>query len=218
MKGLWPALPVYAVLACTALLTACSNPGYNDNPSQQMTNARVGCPAATDFFAVYFRIRYQPPAEHQDARQRKDVFRSYCEDIPGPGKIFFTADLVGAELRRTAIGIRIVEQEFKGGDENDAENFKDLRTISEEPATTYSKGVVETHFALDKNGNYAIYLMRGGENSASSADRLRIPLKVGKQTGANLLIIFALIILGISSGLALIGFVAYWYMRRRGAL
>ena len=218
MKVFQLELLLYPLLVCTALMTACTSPGYNNNPSQQITNARVGCLAATDFFAVYFSVHLQPSSENQNARITKELFRSYCKDIPTPGKVFFTADLVGSELRRIPIGIRIVEQEFTGGDESHTENFKDLRTISEVLATPYQKGVVESHFELNKNGYYAIYLIRGGEDAVSEEDKLRIPLNVGVDSGAKLLMTRIITIFGIASGLALIGFVAFRYMRRRKAL
>ena len=218
MKLLQPEFRLYALLVCTALMTACTSPGYNDNPSQQITNARVGCLAATDFFAVYFSVHLQPSNENHNARITKELFRSYCKDIPTPGKVFFTADLVGSELRRIPIGIRIVEQDFTGGDESHTENLKDLRTISEVLPKIYSKGVIESHFELNKIGYYAIYLIRGGQDAASEEDKLRIPLNVGIDFGVKLLMTRIVTIVSIASGLALIGFVAFRYMRRRKAL
>ena len=217
MKLLQAELLRDAVLVCTTLMTACTSPGYNNNPSQQITNVRVGCPAATDFFAVYFSVRVQPPVENQDARIKKDVFRSYCQDIPTPGKIFFTADLVGNELRQIPIGIRIVEREF-ADDESRSGNLKDLRTIAEIPAKTYSNGVIETYFELDRKGSYAIYLTRGGEGAVSEQDKLTIPLNVGVRTGARPLITGVVEIFAVATVLALIGFVVFRYVRRRMAL
>ncbi|MBP1149973.1 hypothetical protein [Methylocaldum sp. RMAD-M] len=218
MKVFQPEFRLYALLVCTALVTACTSPGYNDNPSQQMTNARIGCLASTDFFAVYFSVHLQPPDENQNARLTKELFRSYCQDIPTPGKVFFTADLVGNEPRSMPIGIRIVEQEFTGGDESDAENFKDLRTISEVLAKTYSKGVIESHFDLDTNGHYAIYLIKGGTDAVPEQDILRIPLNVGADSGVERLTTRIVSLFGIASGLALIGFAASRFRRRRKIL
>lgn len=217
MKVFQSALLLYALLVCTALMTACTNPGYNDNPSQQITTARVGCPATTDFFSVYFNVHLQPSNENQDARITKELFRSYCEDIPTPGKVFFTVDMVGDELKKTPIGIRIVEQEFTGGDENNTENFKDIHTIAEVPAKAYSKGVIETQFDINENGAYAIYLIRGGADAVSEQDRLRIPLNVGVDASKQRLIKRIATMFGIASGLVLTGFMAFRYMRKRKA-
>lgn len=210
-----PGLLLYALLVCAALMTACTNPGYNNNPSQQITTPRAGCPVASDFLAVYFSVRVQPSAEYQDPRITKEVFRPYCEEIPTPGKIFLTADLVGDELKRIPIGIRVVEQEFNGDDASRSGNFKDLRIISEVLAKPYPKGVIESDFELDKNGYYAIYLIRSGEGGVSEQDRLRIPLHVGPVAGANSLIPQALAIFGIASVLGLIGVLVFRYVRRR---
>jgi hypothetical protein len=199
------------------LISACSNPGYNDNPSQQMTKATVGCLVATDFFAVYFSAYIQPIGDNANAKDKKALFRSYCKDIPTAGKAYFTADLVGPELRETPISIRIVEQEFTGGDESNAENFKDIRTLSEVPAKLYSKGVVEAQAQLDKNGYYAMYLSMGGEDAISEEDKLRIPLHVGANPDETP--VRTQLIMGLAGafGLALVGFVAYRFMRRRDA-
>lgn len=214
MKSFKPIL-FCALTACALLLAACTNPGYNDNPSQQMTKATVGCLVATDFFAVYFSAYIQPTGENAKAQDKKALFRSYCKNIPMTGKAFFTADLVGSELREMPIGIRVVEQEFLGGDESKAENFKDIRTISEVPAKLYSKGVVEAQALLEKNGYYAMYLIMGGEDAISDEDKLRIPLHVGVDPDEKPLATRMGIIAGITAGFGLIGFVAFRFMRRR---
>lgn len=182
-----------------------------------MTKATVGCLVATDFFAVYFSAYIQPTGENTKVQDKKALFRSYCKNIPMTGKAYFTADLVGSELRETPIGIRIVEQEFTGGDEAKAENFKDIRTLSEVPAKLYPKGVVEAQAMLDKNGYYAIYLIMGGEDAISEEDKLRIPLHVGVDSEAKPMSTRIITIAGITFGLALLGFVASRFIRRYNA-
>lgn len=213
MKSTYPIL--LSLLFSALLLTACSNPGYNDNPSQIPTKATVGCLVANDFYAVHFSAYIKPKDDAKGiAGDRKALFRSYCKDIPKPGTAFFTADLVGSELRGMPIGIRIVEQELTGSDESKAENFKDLRTLTETPAKLFPRGVVEAQAELDKNGYYALYLMIGGE-AVSDEDRLRIPLHVGVDPDAKPMITRVAIGAGITLGFTLIGFVAYRFMRRR---
>lgn len=215
MKDLHSGTLLHALLVCSGLMAACTSPGYNNNPSQQMTNARIGCPAATEFFAVYFSVHVQPPLENQDEKITKELFRSYCQDIPTLGKVFFTADLVGSELRKIPIGIRVVEQAFPDGGENNADNSNDLITVSEFPPKTYSKGAIEIQFELDKSGYYAVYLIRNGRDAISKEDELRIPLNVGIESGIKRLLTRLPIFLGIATGLALIVFVAFRFMRQR---
>ncbi|ESS71752.1 hypothetical protein MGMO_91c00030 [Methyloglobulus morosus KoM1] len=219
MKLPYPHL-AFLLFIGSLLLTACESPGYNDNPSQQMTKATVGCLVATDFFAVYFSAYIKPANDSNTkmtVKDRKALFRSYCKNIPTTGTAFFTADVVGDELRQTPIGIRIVEQELTGGDEDKAENFKDIRTIAEIPAKLYPRGAVEAQAQLDKNGYYAIYLMVGGEEALSDEDKLRIPLHVGVDPDANPIRTYIAIGIGGTVGLALIGFVAYRFMRRQNS-
>lgn len=198
-----------ALSVCLALVAACGSPGYNDNPSQQISDAKLGCPAATEFFAVYFSIRVQPPSENQDATLTRQQFRSYCNDLPSPGKVFFIADLVGNELRDTPLAVRVAEQEFTGLDASRAENFQDLRTLAELAAKTYANGVIEASFDVDKPGYYAVYISRGRE--AAEQDSLRIPLNIGVDADARLLGTRLAGLLGVA-GLA---FVGHWALGRR---
>ncbi len=218
MKSYHPAYLI--ILLLSALLTACnSNPSDNNNPSQTMTKATVGCLVANDFYAVYFSAYIKPAGDltKTSAKDKKALFRSFCKDIPTTGTAFFTADLVGKELRETPISIRIVEQDFIGGDETKAENFKDLRTLAEIPAKLYPRGAVEAHAELDKNGYYAVYLMMG-EEALSEEDRLRIPLHIGVDPDARPIWMRMSIAIGIIFGFALISFVAFRFMRRRNNL
>jgi hypothetical protein len=216
MKSPYSALRLFLLISML-LLTACENPGYNDNPSQVMTKATVGCLVATDFYAVYFSAYVKPPIDNAklSTQDKKALFRSFCKNIPATGMGYFTADVVGEELRKTPIGIRVVEQEFVGGDESKAENFKDIRTISEIPAKLYPRGAVEAQAQLDKNGYYAIYLLIGGEEALSDEDKLRIPLHVGVDPDAKPIGTYIAIGIGSILGLALLVFVAFRFIRRR---
>ena len=108
-----------------------------------------------------------------------------------------------------------MEQEFLGGYESKAENFKDIRTIAEIPAKLYPRGAVEAQAQLDKKGYYAIYLMVGGEEAISDEDKLRIPLHVGVDPDAKPIGTYMTIGIASILGLALISFVAFRFMRRR---
>ena len=183
---------------CAVLMTACGSPGYNNNPSQQIADNRVGCEAATDFFAVNFTIHLQPADLSEDPRIAKEVFRSYCHEVPQPGNVFFTADLVGNDLRKVPVGIRLVEREFLGGDPALPESFADRAISAEVAAAPYPKGVIESRFVLERNGYYAIDLIRGGDAGVPEKDRLRIPLTVGVSVGAAPLVKAGLVKLGIT--------------------
>lgn len=210
----------FALVISLMFLTACTSPGDNDNPSQVMTKATVGCLVANDFYAVYFSAYIKPATDNvkMSAKDKKALFRSYCKDIPISGTAFFTADLVGSELREMPIGIRIVEQALTGNDESKAESFKDIRTISEIPAKLYPRGVVEAQAQLDKNGYYAIYLLMAGDDAASDEDKLRIPLHLGVDPDATPMTTKIIMGVGVTFGFALIGFVGYRFMRRRNNL
>lgn len=196
-------------------MAGCSSPGYNDNPSQQITNSRVGCSGASDFLAVYYSVHVQPLIENQEARITRAMFRPYCNELPTPGRVFFTADLVGDEPRRIPIGIRVVERNLAGGDERTAEGFVDQRTVWEVPQKTYGKGVIESSFELRTAGYYSLYLISGQKDTHPEAAKLVIPLNVGVDSGVTLLMIRIVTLFGIASALALVGFFAFRYLRRR---
>jgi hypothetical protein len=198
------------------LSVACTSPGYNDNPSQQMTKATVGCLVANDFYAVYFSAYIKPVDDAKGIDgDRRALFRSYCKDIPKAGNAFFTADLVGDELRQTPIAVKIVEQELTGGDDKKAENFKDIKVLADIPATVYPKGVVESRADLTKEGYYAIYLTIG-EEAISDEDRLRIPLHVGVDPDAKpLWHRIGMIVASIATFLLIAFFSYFFFMRKR---
>lgn len=193
---------------CATLACACTSPGYNDNPSQQISRGRVGCPAATEFFALYFSLRVQPAVENPEGRIVKEIFRSYCHHIPAPGMFYLTADLVGGELKKTPLAMKVVEENSGTSEEP--------RTIAEYPAKVYDKGVIESSFPIDHIGNFAIYLTRGQDASPSEVDRLRIPLYVGVEPPATLLIVNLLKLAGIGLGVAGLGYLLFRSLRKRG--
>ena len=197
-----------ALILWAALVAACTSPGYNDNPSQQITSSRLGCPAATDFFAVYFNVHLKPMDGDQASSVSRELFRSYCNHIPSPGRVFFTVDLVGSELKKTPIGIRIVERDGVGDQDG-------VRTLSEFPARTYDNGFIDAQFELDRNGDYAVLLTRSREGPASAGDTLSIPLTVGVPAGAELLLTGSIVFVCIALGLAIIGFAVSRRSRKR---
>jgi hypothetical protein len=213
MNAMTPKPLIPAGLAVTLLLAGCTSPGYNDNPSQQMTTGRVGCLAATEFFAVYFNVHVQPATDSTSPRLVKEVFRSYCEDIPIPGRVFFTADLATPDLKRMPIGIQVLEQQFDGYDSRLNKAHRTARTIAEFPDTVYTKGVIELQFELDAPGRYAVYLKRGGKEAVTDYDKLRIPLNVATSTGTAPVISRAGVLIGVASLLAAV--VVLGYLRGR---
>ena len=96
------------------LIAGCGSPGYNDNPSQQITTGRVGCLASAEFFSVYFNTHLKPASETPGSDITRTRFRAYCENLPEPGEVFFTADIIDPEIRKTPIAIRVVEQTSAG--------------------------------------------------------------------------------------------------------
>jgi hypothetical protein len=208
-----PSITTITLTILSSLLLSACQTGYNDNPSQQMTKATVGCLVANDFYAVYFSAYIKPSGTDLD-KDRKKLFKSYCKDIPTPGTAFFTADLVDRDIRTMPIAISIVEQELTGNDDSKAENFKTIRSIAEIPAKQYSRGVVEAQAELPKEGYYALYLTIG-EEAVSEEDKLRIPLHVGVDPEAKPVWERASLGLAVTTGFALIGFVAFRFMRRR---
>ncbi len=207
----------YALAACTAAMTACTSPGYNDNPSQRITKATVGCPAATENFAVHFSVRVQPADEQPGETLNREMFLPYCSDIPSPGRVFLTADLVGDELRRIPVAIRIVRQDT-GKSRSDESDSAIRRTLFDLPATAYPNGVVETSFELTERGHYAIHLIRRGDEAISGEDVLRIPLNVGSDPDANRAGVRNMTVVFGALALAVIGMAIFRYLLRRSRL
>lgn len=169
---------IFSVLLLTSLLTGCDRDKLGTQPQIPDMNS-VGCLITNDFYAVHLSVYVKTATAPKDASDRAALLKPYCQELPVTGKAFFSADLIDRDIRQTPIGIRVVELELTGSDDTKPENFKEVRTITEVPAKTYTKGVVEAQADIDKNGYYALFLLVGGEAAVSDEDKLRIAFHVG---------------------------------------
>jgi hypothetical protein len=137
----------------------------------------VGCLITNDFYAVHFSAYLRPAAtqETQDTDKRA-LLTPYCQELPKPGRAFFAADLIDRDIRKTPIGIRVIEVQNTG---KKVDDFTEIRTISELAPKLYPQGVVETQADIDKNGDYVLMLIIGGEEALSAEDRMKIHFHVG---------------------------------------
>lgn len=164
-----------ALLSSALLTTGCNNDKDQLGTPPQIADINsVGCLIANDFYAVHFSAYLKPSSPKSD--ERKALLTPYCQALPDIGKAFFSADLIDRDIRKTPIGIRVVEIEKTGDKPTD---FKEVRTLNEVEAKIYTKGVVEAQADLDKKGDYALILAIGGEEAISEEDRLKITFHVG---------------------------------------
>lgn len=159
------------ILLFSTLLHGCDKLKFDDKPQIEDINS-VGCLITNDFYAVHFSAYLKSPG----GNDRDALLRPYCQNIPGIGKAFFAADLIDRDIRKTPIGVRVVEVQKTGSKPDD---FTELRTIAEFPAKLYPRGVVEAQADIDKNGDYVLVLIVGGEDALAEEDKLKIPFTVG---------------------------------------
>lgn len=202
-------IPVFGILALGLMLSGCDK--FSSKPQIEDINS-VGCLIENDFYAVHFSAYLKPEGQNAQDSDKKALLTPYCQDLPSPGKAFFAADLIDRDIRKTPIGIRVIEIEKTG---KKAEDFKELRVISEVEPKLYPRGVVDTQANIDKNGEYILILVIGGEEALSAEDRLKIPFHVGgylfglpKQT---LMIISG----SVLAGIAIISLVVFYLRRKR---
>ncbi|NOT11802.1 MAG: hypothetical protein HOP23_08230 [Methylococcaceae bacterium] len=181
MKIISPCLAsVINLLLVSTLLISCNK---NDNTTQPQIADKdsVGCLIANDFYAVHFSVYLKPSHSKQGnaVEDREALLTPYCQELPNTGKAFFAADLIDRDVRKTPIGIRLVELEKTGKDDKKAESFKELKTVLEMAPKLYPRGVVEAQADIAKEGYYALYLAIGGDEALSEDDRLRIQIHVG---------------------------------------
>ena len=176
LRGL--ALPV--LLAVLFMLGGCDKLGFKQPTSNALGNRPdLDCLIANDFYAVHFSAYVQPNKDEitQDA---KAAFVPFCQKIPRAGKMFFTADLIDRDIRTTPIGIKIVEVEKTG--QKAADEWREIRVVTEIPAKLYPRGAVEAQAEIDKNGNYLLYLLIG--DAIEEDDRFKVALEVGVDPNA----------------------------------
>jgi hypothetical protein len=207
---------IFAVLLLMGLLTGCDRDKLGTQPQIPDMNT-VGCLITNDFYAVHFSVYVKTAAAPKDASDRAALLKPYCQELPTTGKAFFAADLIDRDIRKTPIGIRVVELELTGSDDTKPENFKEVRTITEVPAKEYSKGVVEAQADIDKNGYYALFLLIGGEEAISDEDKMRIAFHVGGDPDALAKQTVMLIAGGAAMLLLVIIIAVVWYRKKRKA-
>ena len=165
---------ILSTIISSLLLTGCNNDKLGTPPQIADINS-VGCLIANDFYAVHFSA-YLKPTTPLEGNDREALLKPYCQELPSTGKAFFSADLIDRDIRKTPIGIRVIEIEKTGDKPTD---FKEIRTLNEVPPKIYSKGVVEAQADLDKLGDYSLILAIGGDEAISEEDRLKINFHVG---------------------------------------
>jgi hypothetical protein len=153
-------------------LAGCNISEKLGTPPQIADVNSVGCLVANDFYAVHFSAYLKP----KQGNEREALLTPYCQELPDIGRVFFAADLIDRDIRKTPIGIRVVEIEKIGDKPSD---FKEIRELNKVEPKIYSKGVVEAQADLDKKGDYALILLIGGEEAISDEDKLKIKLHVG---------------------------------------
>ena len=200
-------LVVFSLLGCDKL-----GINFNKNTSSPVGNRpELDCIIANDFYAVHFSA-YIQPGKDDVSKDAKAAFVPYCQQIPRPGKMFFTADLIDRDIRTTPIGIRIVEVEKTG--QTAPDDIREIRTVAEIPSKLYPRGAVEAQAEIDKNGDYVLYLMIG--EAMEDDDKFRVPLEVGVDPNALTIKEIAMIAGGIVLLIGLI-FLAYFLTNKRKA-
>jgi hypothetical protein len=162
------------LLTIALVASGCNKDNETGQAPQIASKDKVGCLATNDFYAVHFSAYLQPSVELKNV-DRAALLKPFCKELPGAGKVFFSADLIDDDIRETPIGIRVVEVNNNAKTGNSTE----IRTLTEVPAKTYPKGVVEAQATVDKDGDYAMILLVGGDNAKSEDDKLTIPFHVG---------------------------------------
>jgi hypothetical protein len=172
---------IVSLLCMSILLTGCDKFQDKSKPPQIQDLNSVGCLIANDFYAVHFSAYLKPTQniKELDLKEREALLQPYCQEVPKPGKLFFSADLIDRDVRQTPVGVRVVELEQTGSDETKIESFKEIRTLSEVPAQLYPRGVVEAQADIVKNGYYAMILIIGGEEALGEDDKLKVLFHVG---------------------------------------
>lgn len=181
-QSIFGSLLLLGLLLLASLTSGCKR--INDGkPGQIEDRTNIGCIVATDFYAIHFSAYLQSTKSASvEESDKRAIFKPYCREIPGPGKVFFSADLIDRDIRATPIGIRLVEIEKTDINEVRAATMKETRTLMEVEPKIYKRGVVEAQAELDKNGYYALTLLIGGDEALAVDDRIVIPLQIGAKT------------------------------------
>jgi hypothetical protein len=202
-----------SLIVLVSFITGCDNNKLGTQPQIPDLNS-VGCLIANDFYAVHFSVYVKTSTGKQDISDRVALLKPYCQELPDTGKAFFAADLIDRDIRKTPIGIRVVELELAGSDDSKPEDFKEVRTITEVAPKLYPQGVVEAQADINKNGYYALFLLIGGEEAISDEDKLRIPFHVGGDPDALPKKTLMLIVAGVVMVVVMILIALVWFRKK----
>jgi hypothetical protein len=198
---------LWATIGCVFLISGCDK--FNLGKTKQIeSRPELDCIVANDFYAMHFSAYIQP--KNIDKTLDKTTFIPYCHDLPEPGKIYFSADLIDRDIRQTPIGIRLVEVEETGKAKPD--NFKEISVVSEIAAKLYPRGTVEAQATIEKKGQYILYLLIG--DAIEEDDKFKINLNVGANSFAKYFPIMGIVTTAIVS-LFTIGFVGYRFYKKQ---
>ncbi len=205
-----PFFHLTSLLIWALLLSGCEQLGLANKQNTQLgKRPDLDCIIANDFYAVHFSTYLQPVKDEMQA-ESKAAFVPFCQKIPRAGKMFFTADLIDRDIRATPIAIRLVEVEKTG--QKAPDDLREIRTLSEIPAKLYPRGAVEAQAEIDKNGDYALYLLIG--DAEMEDDRFRISLEVGVDPNDNTPIWIIGMATTVTTLLILAGLL-YWFRFRK---
>ncbi len=209
---------VTSLLVISLCITGCDKFKDKNKPAQIQDLNSVGCLIANDFYAVHFSAYLKPTQNINELNEseREALLQPYCQEVPKPGKLFFSADLIDRDVRQTPVGVKIVELTQTGNDETKIESFKEVRTLTETPAQPHPRGVVEAQADIDKNGYYAMILIIGGEEALAEDDKLKVLFHVGGNpfglTRQQLILASS----GVAGFFVLLGLLI-WYIKKRKA-
>jgi len=140
-------------------------------PSMESTDEKntPSCLKTSDFYAVHLTTHFATADDGKiDPRKKALEYVPYCDQVPGPGQVVFTVDLMEKDARNQSVGLSFFKIDANGK----------LALVKALPSGRNPSGVLTLDVPLAERGKYVLEVAFGAAKTAD--DRIKMPILVGK--------------------------------------
>jgi len=159
--------------------------------------AMAGCHTTQNNHEVHYTAYLIPPGERQGI-----VLEWLCEQVPSPGLLRATIDLMDSSARETLATVTLVQLPASG--------TAGAVKLLELPPKIYPAGIIELDHEIKSSGRYEFQI--GFGKNPLAEEMVRIPFTVG-EGGAEINLLWQILLVAALAGVAGVGF--WVYNRRR---
>jgi hypothetical protein len=124
------------------------------------------CLKTSDFYSVHLTTHFAATIADgkTDPKRKAAKYEPYCDQIPGPGQVFFTVDLMEKDARTLSVGLSFFKRTADG----------QLALVKALPPNLYPSGVLTLDVPIAERGKYVLKLAFG--EAKTQDDIIEMPI------------------------------------------